>query len=274
MRYFIGIVECIYNMKIGVFDSGLGGILVLEAIARELPSYDYEYYGDTKHVPFGDRSESEIYEFTRAAAQHLFEKGCLVVILACNTASAETLRRLQDEFLPVYYPGRKILGVIIPVVEEVIAHTCKQVVLFGTQRTVGSGKYHLELGKRNEINTKIEAVATSELVPLLESGHVTEATALVSKQIDQRLERGDRVDGVILGCTHYNLMLDELRQQYPKISFFGQVEIIPKKLKMYLENHRELRAELSEGGERSIYLTEERPDYKEHLKALLKGRHI
>ncbi len=178
-------------MKIGVFDSGLGGVLILKAIAKELPDYDYEYYGDTKHVPFGDRSESEIYEFTKQAVEHLFEKGCLIVILACNTASAETLRKLQDEYLSENYPDRRILGVIIPVVEEVIDHTCKQVVLFGTQRTVGSGKYHLELGKRNEIQTKIEAVATSELVPLLEKGELDEAVAKTCLLIKQRVYRLD-----------------------------------------------------------------------------------
>lgn len=261
-------------MKIGIFDSGLGGVLILKAVAKALPEYDYEYYGDTKHVPFGDRSESEIYEFTRAAVEHLFEKGCLIVILACNTASAETLRKLQDEFLPEHYPDRRILGVIIPVVEEVIEHTCKQVILFGTQRTVGSGKYHLELGKRNEIDTKIEAVATTELVPLLESGKLDEALALTRKKIDERLKRGDRVDGVILGCTHYNLMLTELRSQYPEITFFGQAEIIPEKIVAYLKNHPELEEKLSRGRERNIFLTKHRADYDEHLQTLLKGRFI
>lgn len=259
-------------MKIGVFDSGLGGVLILNAVAKRLPEYDYEYYGDTKHVPFGDRSESEIYEFTKEAVEHLFEKGCLIVILACNTASAETLRKLQDEYLPEHYPDRRILGVIIPVVEEVIAHTCKQVLLFGTQRTVGSGKYHLELGKRNEIQTKIEAIATSELVPLLEKGELDDAVQKTAARVQERIDRGDNVDGVILGCTHYNLMLLKLRKQFPNITFFGQAEIIPEKVVTYLKSHPELEQQLSKNSERNIYLTEHRPDYDHHLEKLLEGK--
>lgn len=258
-------------MKIGVFDSGLGGLLILKAIAQALPEYDYEYYGDTLHVPFGDRSEAEIFQFTKEAVTHLFNKDCLIVILACNTASAETLRTLQDEYLPAHYPERKILGVIIPVVEEVIADRCKQVLLFGTQRTVGSGKYHLELGKRNEIRTKIEAIASPALVPLLESGKLTEAVVDISKKIDERIERGDRVDGVILGCTHYNLMLDTLRGNYKEITFFGQSEIIPRKLSSYLDAHPELESKLTRGGNRNIFLTEHRADYDQHLQELLQG---
>jgi glutamate racemase len=271
-------------MKIGVFDSGLGGVLILKAIAKELPEYDYEYYGDTKHVPFGDRSESEIYEFTKEAVEHLFKKDCLIVILACNTASAETLRKLQDEYLPANYPDRRILGVIIPVVEEVIEDKCKQVLLFGTQRTVGSGKYHLELGKRsilanlqedkNALQTKIEAIATPELVPLLESGKLSKAVKLTQEKIDRHLNRGDKVDGVILGCTHYNLMLYKLRNQYPDITFFGQAEIIPEKIKNYLRKHSELESRLTHGGSRNIYLTEHRADYDQHLQELLGGHFI
>lgn len=261
-------------MKIGVFDSGLGGVLILKAIAKRLPEYDYEYYGDTLHVPFGDRSESEIYEFTKEAVEHLFEKDCLIVILACNTASAETLRKLQDEFLPEHYPDRRILGVIIPVVEEVITHTCKQVLLFGTQRTVGSGKYHLELGKRNEIQTKIEAIATPELVPLLESGEIAEAVQKTSERIQKRIDRGDHIDGVILGCTHYNLMLKDLREQFPDITFFGQEEVVPEKVAVYLETHPELESQLSRNGSRNIFLTEHRSDYDKHLQELLEGHFI
>lgn len=259
-------------MKIGVFDSGLGGLLILKAMAKLMPEYDYEYFGDTKHVPFGDRSESEIYFYTKEAVEHLFKKDCLIVVLACNTASAETLRKLQDEYLPENYPDRRILGVIIPVVEDVITHTCKQVLLFGTQRTVGSGKYHLEMGKRNEIQTKIEAIATPELVPLLETGEIEQGVEKTADRIQQRVDRGDTIDGVILGCTHYNLMLDGLRERFSSITFFGQVEIIPHKLKDYLEAHPELESKLSKDGQRNIYLTKHRPDYDRHMAELLEGK--
>ena len=259
-------------MKIGVFDSGLGGLLILKAIAKKLPAYDYEYFGDTKHVPFGDRSESEIFQFTKEAVEYLFEHDCLIVILACNTASAETLRTLQDEWLPEHYPDRRILGVIIPMVEEVIADHCQHVLLLGTQRTVGSGKYHLELGKRNEIDTKIEAIATPSLVPLLESGDVAEAVAETAAVIRERQSRGDRVDGVILGCTHYNLMVEPLRAAFPDVEFFGQAEIIPQKLTQYLEAHEALETQLSRGGTRNVHVTEHRPEYDLHMQELLEGR--
>jgi glutamate racemase len=259
-------------MKIGIFDSGIGGLLILQAIRQHLPEYDYEYFGDTKHVPYGDRSEVEIYELTKATVADLFSKDCALVVLACNTASAETLRKLQDEWLPEYHPDRKILGVIIPVIEEVVASSCSQVLLLGTKRTVGSGKYHIELGKhihnsRNHI--EIEAVATPELVPLLEADDIKQATEITVRYIDELIKRGDQVDGVILGCTHYNLMLAMLRQQYPQIMFFSQTEIIPTKLTDYLKRHKEIQTKLTKGATKSIFLSEERPKYDKYISTNL-----
>tara|TARA_B100000745_G_scaffold296537_1_gene242054 strand:- start:254 stop:1111 length:858 start_codon:yes stop_codon:yes gene_type:complete len=261
------------GMKIGLFDSGLGGLLILKAVAKVLPEYSYEYYGDTKHLPYGEKTEEEIYELTKAGVIHLFEKGCVLVVIACNTASAETLRRLQDEFLPGHYPDRKILGVIIPVVEEVVESHCKRVLMFATQRTVSSGKYHLELGKRNELDTKIEAVATPDLVPLLESGNVSGAVAIAQALINERLQKGVGVDGLILGCTHYGLLTEKLRTIYgDQIKIFSQTDIIPQKLTQYLQNHSEIEEELDRGMERNIHLTEHREDYDEYLQTLLEGQ--
>ena len=190
-------------MKIGFFDSGRGGLLVAEAVRELLPSYDYVYYGDTAHVPYGDRSESEIHAFTKAGVEHLFADGCLVVILACNTASAETLRTLQDEWLPTHYPDRKLLGVIVPTVEAVLEAKCSRVLLLATARTVSAGKYHLELGKLNVIDTKIIAQATADLVPLIEADNLPEAGVRAEQHIWQHIERGDLIDGVILGEEDY-----------------------------------------------------------------------
>ncbi len=262
-------------MKIGFFDSGLGGLIVLKAAAKRLPEYDYEYYGDTKHVPYGDRSEEEIYQLTKTGVIHLFEKGCALVIIACNTASAETLRRLQDEFLPEAYPTRKILGVIIPVIEEVIEGECKKVLMFATQRTVSSGKYHLELGKRNEIDTKIEAIATPELVPLLEKGDIEGAYKIANTLIQDRLCDGGLIDGLILGCTHYTLLTDTLRGEYKNdIQIFSQTEIIPEKLDVYLMKHPEIETTLSREGKRNIFLTEHREEYDAHITTFLEGRFL
>ena len=263
------------SQKIGFFDSGLGGLLVLKAVAKALPEYDYEFYADTQNLPYGEKTESEIYELTKKGVEHLFKRDCELVIIACNTASAETLRRLQDEFLPAEYPDKRILGVIIPVIEEVVESSAKKVLLFGTSRTISSGKYHLELGKRNELDTKIEAIATPELVPLIESGKLSGAVALTQALIDERLERGEGVDGVILGCTHYGLMTEKLRGIYrDQIKIFTQTEIIPKKLGAYLEDRTEIQEKLSRGGTRNVYLTQHREEYDEHIAALLEGRYI
>jgi glutamate racemase len=261
-------------MKLGFFDSGLGGLLIMKAVAKALPEYDYEYYGDTKNVPYGDKDEEEIYKLTKAGVIHLFEKDCSLVVIACNTASAETLRRLQDEFLPLEYPDRKILGVIIPVVEEVVESECKKVLMFATQRTVSSGKYHLELGKRNELNTKIEALATPEFVPLIEKGKSSGVFALMQALIDERIE-STGIDGVILGCTHYTLLTKELKDTYGNsVYIFSQTEIIPKKLELYLQNHPEIETGLSRGATRNIFLTEHNAEYDAHLSTLLEGKFL
>lgn len=261
-------------MKIGLFDSGLGGLLILKAVAKELSEYDYEYYGDTANLPYGDKNEEEIYELTKAGVEHLFEKDCLVVILACNTASAETLRRLQEEFLPEKYPDRKILGVIIPVVEEFINSDCERATLIATKRTVSSGKYHLELGKRNEFQKKIEAVATPELALLLEAGELQKALS-VAKQIVGEIDQVGEARGVILGCTHYVLLKDTLREAYgEKVKIFSQDEIIPRSLKNYFERHAEIENKLTRTGARNIYLTEHRAEYDGVLKSFLDGQFI
>jgi glutamate racemase len=261
-------------MKIGFFDSGLGGLIVLKAVAAHLSAYEYEYYGDTKHLPYGGRPENEIYELTKAGVIHLFERDCALVVIACNTASAETLRRLQDEFLPAEYPDRKILGVIIPVIEEVVASECKRVLMFATKRTVSSGKYHLELGKRNEIDTKIEAIATPELVPLLEASNIAGANAIAQALIDEHMESGE-VDGLILGCTHYTLLTEKLRNAYgDTLKIFSQSEIIPLKLADYLIRHPEIESTLDKGGARNVFLTEHREDYDRHISLLLEGQFL
>ena len=127
-------------MTIGLFDSGLGGLTILRAVVKQLPQYDYVYYGDTANLPYGDKSEAEIYDLSVAAMDYLFGEGCALIIVACNTASAETLRKLQDEYLPKHYPERRILGVIIPTVETLIADGVEAALLLATKRTVESQK--------------------------------------------------------------------------------------------------------------------------------------
>lgn len=259
-------------MRIGFFDSGLGGLLVLKAVTEAMPEYDYRYYGDTAQVPYGDKSESEIYELTKAGVRELFAGDCALAVLACNTASAETLRRLQDEFLPKEYPDRRILGVIIPVVEEVVESRVRRAILIGTKRTVSSGKYHLELGKRDVVDTKIQSLATPGLVPLIEQSENEAAFKEAKKLIDAEV---GEADGLILGCTHYIVLRDLLRAHYKdRLQIFAQDEIIPQKLKMYLNAHPEIAKNLSRNGQRNIRLTEYKETYDALAAQLLHGRFI
>ena len=139
-------------MKIGFFDSGLGGLTIMSAVIKKLPQYDYEFYGDTANLPYGDKSEEEIFNLTKRGIDNLFKKNCLLIIVACNTASAETLRELQNNYLIKNYPERKILGVIIPTIETLKEEEIQHAILIGTNRTINSKKYDLELIKYDQKN--------------------------------------------------------------------------------------------------------------------------
>ena len=257
-------------MKIGLFDSGLGGLTVLKAVAKALPEYDYEFYGDTANLPYGDKSEADIYEFTKRGVEHLFQRDCALIIVACNTASAETLRRLQDEYLPDAYPERRILGVIIPTIEEVIEAGQKNVLLIGTRRTIESQKYELAFAKFVDAPALVTE-ATPILVPLIEMGDTEPAIAEVLTVVAGAGE----VDGVVLGCTHYCVLKEALRAELPtSVKIFSQDEIIPTKLAQYLENHPEIKSKLSRGGSRNIFLTDASPRYDAVIRELLGGAFI
>jgi len=253
-------------MKIGFLDSGLGGVLVLKAVVSTLPQYDYEYYGDTANLPYGDRSEDEIFELVKAGATYLYEKDCALVILACNTASAETLRRLQDEWLPNTYPDRKLLGVIVPVVEEVVKSGVTEVLFIGTKRTIDSGKFGREFTKLQADAVTLSSIATPELVPLIEAGKRGEAVAIAEGVL---LGRETLPEAVILGCTHYALLAETLREKFPSVKFFTQPDIIPSKVADYLARHNEIADRLTQGRNRTIHLTAHRADYDTLLEGLL-----
>ncbi len=258
-------------MNIGFFDSGLGGLLILKAVAKTLPQYDYVYYGDTAHVPFGDKTEEEIFAFTKQAMMELFKRDCLLVIVACNTSSAETLRRIQDTYLKEEYPDRRILGVIVPTVEEVIEEGHRRAILLSTKRTAESGKYERELKKLDE-GLELITVPTPELVPLIESGQISKAVEIAVSVIDVTARVGDVV---LLGCTHYALLKDELRTHFgTKFVIVSQDEVIPKKLTDYLQRHPEITSRLSGTGKREIHLTEHRPDYDRLTADFLGGAYI
>lgn len=256
-------------MNIGFFDSGLGGLLILKAVAKALPQYDYVYYGDTAHLPYGDKTEAEIYQYTKAALVELFERDCVLVVVACNTASAETLRKIQDSFLVTDYPDRKVLGVIIPTIEEVVMPHYKKALLLATKRTVESNKYQKELDKLGD-TTQLLSVATPELVPFIELGEKEVAAESAIATIKQSgVGEGDVV---VLGCTHYCLLKDSLRAAFgSSLTIISQDEVIPKKLTTYLEHHPEVTSRLSNTGKRVIHLTQHRPDYDRLTAEFLGG---
>jgi glutamate racemase len=256
-------------MKIGFFDSGLGGLIALKAVAKTLPLYDYEFYGDTANLPYGDKTEEEIFELTKAGIVHLFNRDCLLVIVACNTASAETLRRLQDGFLKNEYPEHRVLGVIIPTVEELVEADIKHALLVATKRTVDSRKYEVELEKLTKAPL-ITACATPRLVPLIESGEHEAALRSLANTIKQRGE----VDALILGCTHYSLLKEELRKEFPTLTILSQDEIIPDKLNNYLSRHPEIENKLSKGSTRNVFLTDNSSRYDHIIRELLGGAFI
>ncbi len=253
-------------MKIGFFDSGLGGINILKAVIQELPEYSYEFYGDTANLPYGDKKEDEIYDLTERGVRYLFERNCALVIVACNTASAETLRKLQIKFLTKHYPDRKILGVIIPTIETVLESSIKNITLIGTRRTVESRKYELEFTKLGA-DVVVDAKATPTLVPLIENGQFDTAHNMTIKIIE--VGQGER--GAILGCTHYTALKEKLNEHFKDqaVKIFSQDEIIPNKLKTYLENHPEIKNRLNRLGQKNIHLTKLNGEYNKLINELL-----
>ena len=259
------------NMKIGFFDSGLGGLIILKAVAKHLSDYDYEYYGDTANVPYGDKTETEIYTLTKAGVEHLFKRDCALVIIACNTASAQTLRKLQDTILVGKYVDKRILGVIIPTVETVTGSGVKEVMLFATSRTVDSQKYEKEFSKLDS-SLQLKAKALPGLVPLIESGEWDKAEEVICAEAKLAIESGTK--NIILGCTHYSLLKEKVRAVQGVGKVYSQDEIIPKKLADYLNRHPEITQKLSNTGKREIIITKHNPHYDRLTAEFLGGVYI
>ncbi|MBU6500276.1 MAG: glutamate racemase [Patescibacteria group bacterium] len=245
-------------MKIGVFDSGLGGLFVMRALVRKLPRYDYVYLGDTQRVPYGNRSPETVYRFLEEAVRYLFKKDCGLIIVACNTASAEALRKIQRNYLPKHYPKRRVLGVIIPTVEEALKDKkIEKIGVLATQGTVNSGAYIRELKKLNR-GVKVFQNAAPMLVPLIESGEFKRAEPFVREYL-KPLKR-KKVQKIILGCTHYPALKNMIRR-IAGVPVVSQDEIIPRKLKDYLSHHPEIDSLLSENWKRELLVTDITPEY-------------
>jgi len=240
-------------MRIGIFDSGLGGLIIAKAIRKSMPEYDYVYLGDTKRVPYGNRSHETVFEFTKEAVDFLFKKeNCEIIILACNTASARALRRIQQEYLPKNFPYRKILGVLIPTAEECVKF--RKVGIIATNGTVLSNTFPDEIKKLSQ-KIKVFQNSAPMLVPLAEEGEKVLVKSFLQKYLKPLKDKNP--EAIALGCTHYPFYKNEIRNILGrKIKVISQDEIIPRKLKEYFKGHPEIENKLSKNKEARILVTD------------------
>jgi glutamate racemase len=244
--------------KIGIFDSGLGGLYVGRAIRAALPQYDYVYLGDTLNVPYGGRSMDSIYNLSRAAMRYLIEtQGCELIIIACNTASVTALRKLQQEYLTAHYPDKRILGVIVPTLESATELGATQIGLIATEYTVRSRIYEEEISKITPL-AKIYGQPTPLLVPLIELGGEKYMDMVLQDYLMPLIAKG--LDSLILGCTHYIAIKDRVRDlTQHRVRILSQDEIIPPKLRSYLQRHEEMNSRLSQDRTLKAYVTDDNP---------------
>ena len=257
---------------IGIFDSGYGGLTILHGIRQLLPEYDYLYLGDNARTPYGPRSFDVVYEFTRQAVVKLFEMGCHLVILGCNTASAKALRTIQQNDLPKIDPERRVLGVIRPTAEVIGSLTqSRHVGVLATEGTIKSESYDLEIRKLYP-DVQVTGVACPFWVPLVEYNEADSPGAdyFVKKRIDQIMREDPQIDAIILGCTHYPLLMPKILKYLPAgVRVIPQGEYVAESLKQYLEKHPKMEQKCSKSGE-AHYLTTENPDkFKESAQLFL-----
>ncbi len=246
---------------IGIFDSGYGGLTILHGIRQLLPQYDYLYLGDNARAPYGPRSFEVVYKFTRQAVHYLFDRGCQLVILGCNTASAKALRTIQQNDLPQWDPNRRVLGVIRPTAEIIgTLSKSRHVGVLATEGTIKSQSYNLEIQKLHP-DVRVTGVACPFWVPLVEYNEADSPGAdyFVKKNIDQLMALDPLIDAIILGCTHYPLLLPKIQKYLPEgVRVVPQGGYVAASLKDYLSRHTDLEQKCSRGA--SVhYLTTENP---------------
>ncbi|SLN13409.1 Glutamate racemase [Pseudoruegeria aquimaris] len=246
-------------MAVGIFDSGLGGLTVLDAVSKRLPEVPFVYFGDNAHAPYGVRDAEDIYNLTTAAVERLWEAGCDLVILACNTASAAALRRMQESWVP---PEKRVLGVFVPLIEALTERQwgdnspprevgVKHVALFATPATVRSRAFQRELAFR-AIGVDVEAQPCGGLVDAIEDGDEILAEAMVRSHVEALLRRMPEPEAAILGCTHYPLMEEAFQAALgPQVKVFSQANLVAASLEDYLKRHPKMRGP----GEESLFLT-------------------
>lgn len=255
---------------VGIFDSGYGGLTVLSGIKSVLPEYDYIYLGDNARAPYGNRSFERVYEFTLEAVKWFFKQGCHLVILACNTASAKALRSIQQVNLPQIDPDKRVLGVIRPTAEQIgLASKSGHIGVMGTEGTIQSKSYQIEISKLHPHITVI-GEACPMWVPLVENREYDKPGAdyFIKQHVDNLLTRDPQIDTIILGCTHYPLLMEKIRRYLPEnISIISQGEVVAYSLKDYLRRHPEIDEKCTKGGT-TRYFTTDSPDKFTHQASI------
>lgn len=251
---------------IGVFDSGYGGLTVLKELVKRLPQYDYLYLGDNARAPYGTRSFDTVYHYTLDAVKWFFDQGCQLVILACNTASAKALRTIQQNDLPVIAPDRRVLGVIRPTTEIIGKYSeTREVGILATKGTVASDSYPIEIAKfYPDIQTYQEACPM--WVPIIENNEMDNAGThhFIKKNLHHLFQKGDNIDVILLACTHYPLMLKQIREYVPvQVKLLTQGEIVAESLEDYLQRHPEIEEQCSKKGMVQFFTTDAPADFDE-----------
>lgn len=260
-----------YKMtQIGVFDSGYGGLTILREIRKRLPEYDYLYLGDNARAPYGTRSFDVVLDFTKQAVEELFSRGCHLVILACNTASAKALRTIQQTLLPLKYPRRRVLGVIRPTAEIIGSITRnRHIGVLATPGTIQSRSYTLEIEKLFP-DIKVNELACPMFVPLVENEEATGPGAdyFVKKYINLIMEKDPAIDTLVLACTHYPILFPKIRKFAPEnIRVIAQGDLVADSLADYLRRHPEIERECSKNGTVK-FLTTENTEKFNHLASV------
>jgi len=244
---------------IGVFDSGYGGLTVLKEIEKQLPDYDYLYLGDNARAPYGTRSFETVYEYTLQCVKKLFDMGCPLVILACNTASAKALRNIQQKDLPLIAPEKRVLGVIRPTTEVVGKYSkTGHIGVLGTTGTITSNSYPIEIAKFYP-NMVVHQEACPMWVPIVENNEIESDASdiFIRKNLENLLSKDKNIDTIILGCTHYPLLITKIKQHLPDtIKLVSQGEIVAESLVEYLKRHDELEQKCTKGGSIDFFTTD------------------
>lgn len=258
---------------IGVFDSGYGGLTILRQIRGLMPQYDYLYLGDNARAPYGTRSFEVVYEFTLQAVRRMFEMGCHLVILGCNTASAKALRSIQQNDLPQLDPQRRVLGVIRPTAESIGSITkTRHIGIVATPGTIRSHTYELEIAKLHP-DIQVTGEACPMWVPLVENYEYDSPGAdyFVEKRIGNLLRHDPLIDTIILGCTHYPLLMEKILKYTPReVQIVPQGDYVASSLQDYLQRHPDMEQRVTKGSTTRFYTTENPDSFNESAAVFLR----